>query len=160
MSATDWVPRKPFDLRERLFDFGLLTIRIVQFLHTRGGVAIALSYQLLKCGTSAGANYEEADDGSSARDALAKKKIALREMKESRWRLRLVRRTGFLTSEHDPVIQEADEARPYSFRDHPERQSGIQAGPPDQPFARLIGQGVTTSHGSLGVGSWQLGVGS
>ena len=76
-------------MRERLFDFGLLTIRIVQFLHTQGHVAIALSYQLLKCGTSAGANYEEADDGSSRRDAVAKKKIALREMKESRWRLRL-----------------------------------------------------------------------
>jgi hypothetical protein len=42
---------------------------VVQFLHIRGPVAAALSYQLLKCGTSAGANYEEADDGSSPRDA-------------------------------------------------------------------------------------------
>jgi four helix bundle protein len=109
MESTNWNARKPFDLRVRLFDFGVLTIRLVQFLHTRGPVAIALSYQFLKCGTSAGANYEEADDGSSPRDALAKKKIALREMKEARWRLRLLRRTGFLTSEHDPVIQESDE---------------------------------------------------
>jgi four helix bundle protein len=96
-------------LRERLFDFGLLTIRIVQFLHTRGPIAIALSYQLLKCGTSAGANYEEADAGSSPRDALAKTKIALREMKESKWRLRQLRAAGFLTAEHDPVIAESDE---------------------------------------------------
>ena len=60
-------------------------------------------------GTSAGANYEEADDGSSPRDAVAKKKIVLRELKESRWRLRLVRAAGFLTAEHDPVIKESDE---------------------------------------------------
>jgi hypothetical protein len=65
MEPSDWIPRKPYDLRERLFDFGLLTIRIAQFLHTRGPVAIALSAQILKCGTSSGANYEEADDGSS-----------------------------------------------------------------------------------------------
>ena len=109
MGASNWEPRKPFDLRERLFEFGLLTIRLVQFLHTRGPVAVALSYQVLKCGTSAGANYEEADAGSSARDSLAKRKIALREMKESRWRLRLLREAGFLTAEHDPVIRESDE---------------------------------------------------
>ena len=75
MGASDWVPRKPFDLRERLFEFACLITRVVQFLHTQGSVATALSYQLLKCGTSAGANYEEADDGSSLRDIAAKRKI-------------------------------------------------------------------------------------
>jgi four helix bundle protein len=109
MERSEWIPAKPYDLRERLFDFGLLTIRIVQFLHTQGPVAIALSAQLLRCGTSSGANYEEADDGSSDRDALAKQKIALREMKETRFRLRLLRRAGFLSPVHDPVIQESDE---------------------------------------------------
>jgi four helix bundle protein len=72
-------------------------------------VAAALATQILRCGTSCGANYEEADDGSSERDALAKKKIALREIKEARFRLRLVRRAGYLKPEHDPVIQESDE---------------------------------------------------
>ena len=109
MAAADWTPRKPFELRERLFDFGLLIIRISQFLHTRGPAAAALSYQILKCGTSAAANYEEADDGSSPRDAVAKKKIVLRELKEARWRLRLVRAAGFLRPEHEPVIQESHE---------------------------------------------------
>ena len=110
MERSDWTPRKPYDLRERLFDFGLLTIRIVKFLHTQGPVAVALSAQILKCGTSSGANYEEADDGSSDRDTLAKQRIALREMKESRFRLRLLRRSGYLKPEHDPVIQESDES--------------------------------------------------
>lgn len=76
METTSWdLPRKPYDLRERLFQFACVVVRIVQFLHTRGPVASVLSYQLLKCGTSAGANYEEADDGSSAQDTLAKRKL-------------------------------------------------------------------------------------
>ena len=109
MSA-DWtLPSKPYDLRERLFQFACVVVRVVEFLHTRGPVAKALSYQVLKCGTSAGANYEEADDGSSDRDTLAKRMIALREMKETRYRLLVLRKCGFLTSGQDPVIKESDE---------------------------------------------------
>ena len=106
----DWkLPAKPYDLRARLFQFACLTVRIVQFLHTRGPVASALSYQILKCGTSAGANFEEADDGSSDRDVVAKRRIALREMKETRFRLRVLRACGLLTADHDPVINESNE---------------------------------------------------
>jgi len=45
MGTTDWNPKKPFDLRERLFEFGCLVIRLVQYLHTRGPVAMKLSEQ-------------------------------------------------------------------------------------------------------------------
>jgi four helix bundle protein len=72
-------------------------------------VASALSYQLVKCGTSAGANYEEADDGSSDRDTLAKRRITLRELKEARFRLRVLRHCELLSQQHDPVINESDE---------------------------------------------------
>ena len=101
--------RKPYDLRERLFEFACLMVRLVQFLHTRGAIAAALSDQLLRCGTSAGANYEEADDGSSDRDSIAKKKIALRELKETRFRLRVLLRCGLLTAAQEPVVGECDE---------------------------------------------------
>jgi four helix bundle protein len=108
--SDDWnLPSKPYDLRERLFQFACVIVRVVEFLHTRGPVAKALSYQLLQCGTSVGSNYEEADDGSSDRDKLAKRKIALREAKETRYRLRLLRKCGYLTSDQDPVIKESDE---------------------------------------------------
>ena len=109
MGPTDWSPRKPFDLRERLFEFACLIIRLVQFLHTRGPIAIELSAQVLKSGTSAAANYEEADDGTGTRDTIAKKKIALRELKETRIRLRMLRKSNILTEEHDPIIDESDE---------------------------------------------------
>ena len=101
--------RKPYDLRVRLLDFACDIVRVVQYLHTQGPVAKALSYQVLKSGTSAGANYEEADDGSSRRDAVGKQRIALRELKETKFRLRVLRRSRFLTDVHDPVIGESSE---------------------------------------------------
>ena len=108
--SDDWeLSEKPYDLRERLFRFACVIVRVVQFLHTRGPVASALSYQVLKYGTSAGANYEEADDGSSDRDIPAKRKISLREIKETRFRLRVLRKCELLTSDGDPVIWESDE---------------------------------------------------
>ena len=109
MSNNKWQPVRPYRIRERLFEFGCLIVRVAQFLHTRGPVAADLSSQLLRCGTSAGANYEEADDGSSDRDTIAKQRIVLRELKEARFRLRILRRCDLLTSDQDPVIQESDE---------------------------------------------------
>lgn len=109
MEAPDWNPKKPCDLRERLFEFGCLIIRLAQYLHTRGPVAIELSAQVLKAGTSAPANYEEADDATGPRDKMAKRQIALRELKEARIRMRMLRRCDLLTADHDPVINESDE---------------------------------------------------
>ena len=100
---------KPYDLRERLLRFACDIVLLVQYLHTQGPVAKALSYQILKSGNSAGANYEEADDGSSPRDAVEKQRIALRELKETRFRLRVLRRTRLLTDTHDLVIAENTE---------------------------------------------------
>jgi four helix bundle protein len=108
-NPTSYPLRKPYDLRERLFEFACLIVRVVQFLHTRGPIASALSYQWLRCGTSAGSNYEEADDGSNDRDVIAKQKITLRELKEARFRLRVLRRCQLLTEAQDPVIVETDE---------------------------------------------------
>jgi four helix bundle protein len=92
-----------------LFEFGCLIIRLVQYLHTQGPVAMRLSEQILKAGTSAPANYEEADDASRGRDKAAKPRIALRELKEARIRMRMLRRCDLHTVEHHPIINESDE---------------------------------------------------
>ena len=110
MENNDWnIRHKPFDLRERLFIFACTIVRLVQFLHTQGPIAKSLSYQILNSGTSAGANYEEADGGSSDRDTLAKRRIVLRELMETLFRLRVLRETNILQKEHDPVLKENDE---------------------------------------------------
>jgi four helix bundle protein len=110
MEVDDWtIKEKPYDLRERLFNFACVITRVAQFLHTRGPIAIALCAQVLRSATSAGANYEEADDGSSQKDVRAKRQIVLRELKETSFRLRVLRSTGILTPAHDPVMNECVE---------------------------------------------------
>jgi four helix bundle protein len=107
MNANDWTfENKPYDLRERLFNFACVVTRLVMFLHTQGPIAIVFCAQVLRSGTSAGANYEEADDGSSPKDVRAKRRIVLRELKETSFRLRVLRRCEILTRAHDPVIDE------------------------------------------------------
>ena len=65
MKTSEWTfPKKAYDIRERLFDFACVITRLVQYLHTRGPIAIELSSQLLACGTPAPASYEEANHGS------------------------------------------------------------------------------------------------
>jgi len=44
MDANDWtIKHKPYDLRERLFNFACAIARLTQFLHTRGPIGIALA---------------------------------------------------------------------------------------------------------------------
>jgi four helix bundle protein len=110
MDVHDWtIKAKPYDLRERLLYFACVITRLAKFLHTRGPIAVALCAQVLRSGTSAAANYEEADDGSSQKDVRAKRLIVLRELKETSFRLRVLRKTGILTPAHDPVINECAE---------------------------------------------------
>ena len=100
---------KPYDIHERLLDFACDIVKAVQFLHTRGPVARAFSYQLLSAGTSTGANAAEGDGASSHNDFIAKNRIALKEAKETRFRLRVCRRCDFLDTKFDPLVQESDE---------------------------------------------------
>ena len=100
---------KPFDIHERLLIFACDVVKAVQFLHIRGPVARAVSYQLLSAGTSVGANAAESDGASSHNDFIAKNRIALKEAKETRFRLTVCRRCDFLDTSFDPLVQESDE---------------------------------------------------
>jgi four helix bundle protein len=100
---------KPYDIHERLLEFACAIVSIAQFLHKRGPIARALSYQILSAGTSAGANAAEADGATSHDDFIAKTRIALKEAKETRFRLLVCRRAGLLEAEHDSLIDESDQ---------------------------------------------------
>jgi four helix bundle protein len=102
-------PEKPYDIHERLELFACDVVRAAQNLHNQGGIARALSFQLLAAGTSAGANAAEGDGASSHDDFIAKHRIALKEAKEARFRLRVCRRCEFLDARHDALIRESDE---------------------------------------------------
>ena len=83
------------DLGERLLDYGARLIRVVEFL-PKTLVGRRVADQLLRCGTSAGANYEEACGAESRDDFVHKLQIALKEMRESQYWLRLLVRSGKL----------------------------------------------------------------
>jgi four helix bundle protein len=78
MEQQDWsFGNKPYDVRERLFNFACVIVRLVKYLRTRA-IATSLSDQILRAANSAGANYEEADDGASPADTRGKRRITLR----------------------------------------------------------------------------------
>ena len=64
-----------------------------------------LSKQLLRSGTSIGANVSEAVRGQSKADFLAKMSIALKEANESHYWIRLLYKTDFLTEQEFNSIE-------------------------------------------------------
>jgi four helix bundle protein len=68
------------------FDFALDIIRLYSLLVE--SKEYVLSKQLLKSGTSIGANVEEANAGQSKRDFIMKMAIASKEARETRYWLR------------------------------------------------------------------------
>jgi four helix bundle protein len=96
-------------LDERLLDFAVAAVRLVNaFPGTVTGRHIG--GQLMRAGTSAAANYEEACAGESRADFLHKMQLALTELREARFWLRLTSRTGLAAGpECQDVLQEAEE---------------------------------------------------
>ena len=77
-----------FDLEKRTMRFAL---RIINFIATlpKNRVGDLISYQLLKAGTSVGANYREANRAESRRDFIHKLAIVQKEASESQYWLAL-----------------------------------------------------------------------
>jgi four helix bundle protein len=77
------------DIESRTFDFALAIVTLCQALDAQPGVGRTLSRQLLRSGTSIGANVEEAQAGQSRADFISKNGIALKEARETHYWLRL-----------------------------------------------------------------------
>jgi four helix bundle protein len=76
------------DIRERAFAFGCRVARLALSLAPRPGVR-SLVDQLLRSGTSVGANLEEAKAASTKREFLRGIEISLREAREAWYWLRI-----------------------------------------------------------------------
>ncbi len=69
-----------------------------------------LSRQIVRCGTSIGANVEEAQGAQSPRDFVAKMQISLKEAKETHFWLRLLRDTETIEQqEANTLIKDCEE---------------------------------------------------
>ena len=86
--------KKPRDIRERTFKFALDVVRLCRGLEERPGVRRTLAKQLLRSGTSIGANVEEGQAGQSRADFANKYAIALKEARETIYWLRLLKESG------------------------------------------------------------------
>ena len=79
-------------VQEKSFEFAVSILKYYKQLKTQSEFAIA--NQLLRSGTSVGANIEEALGGSSKKDFINKMTIALKEARESKYWLRLIYESG------------------------------------------------------------------
>ncbi len=86
---TNTLVTKKFDLEERTAKFGENSIRFCKKI-SRGSITDPLINQLIKCCTSVGANYCEADDAESKLDFRHKIGICKKESRESKHFLRMV----------------------------------------------------------------------
>jgi len=80
---------KKYDLEERTAKFGEEIIRFCKIVPVTE-VTRSLIVQLVRCGTSVGANYCEADDAESKRDFKHKIGICKKESREAKHFLRMI----------------------------------------------------------------------
>ncbi len=95
-------------IAERTVGFSLRIIRL--FREIEGdGVGRVLGRQLLRCGTSIGANVHEAQAAQTKADFIAKISVAHKEAIETAYWLRLVRESGLVSAARLSVLE--DEAQ-------------------------------------------------
>lgn len=88
-------------VQEKSFQFALRIINLYKFL-VEQKKEYAMSKQILKSGTSIGANIEEAIGGQSKKDFFAKITIAYKEARETQYWIRLLKDSGYI--EEKPAL--------------------------------------------------------
>ena len=96
-------------LKNKTKDFALRTIRLYQYLCKEKQEYI-LSKQMLRSGTSIGANVAEAFYGQSEADFISKLSIAQKEASETLYWLELLHESEYLQqNEFDSIFRDAEE---------------------------------------------------
>ena len=85
-------------IQDKSFRFAVRTVNLCRYLQTEQKEFV-LTKQLLKSGTSIGANVAESQQAQSRPDFVSKLNIALKEAYETNYWLRLLRETNYLTDE-------------------------------------------------------------
>jgi len=100
----------PRDLRERTEEYALRIIRMYASLSKTDRVAQVLGGQVLRSGTSVGANYREACRARSNPEFVSKMGDCLKELDESDYWLVLLVKSGTVSADRmDPLIAETNE---------------------------------------------------
>ena len=110
MNAKKENKNRKYDLEERLLDFSVRIINVIEALpNTRAGNHIA--GQLVRCGTAAAPNYGEAQSAESRRDFIHKIKIVLKELRETQVWLKIIQRKKLAKNQEEleALITECNE---------------------------------------------------
>ncbi len=86
------------NLSERLLNFGVNILKLTNKL-SKNQVNKHITNQLIRSGTSSGANYEEACGAESKADFIHKMQLVLKELRESLYWLKLLKKADITSSE-------------------------------------------------------------
>lgn len=89
-------------ITEKSFQFALEIVNLYKELKSKN--EFILSKQILRSGTSVGANVEEANAGQSRKDFINKMSIALKEARESHYWLRLLNESKLVTLDYSKYL--------------------------------------------------------
>ena len=93
-------------IQQKTYDFALKIINTSRQMNKNK--EFVLSRQLLKSGTSIGANVEEAIGGHSKKDFLAKMIISYKEARETKYWLRLLEKSKLVNIDYRNYLKEID----------------------------------------------------
>ncbi len=95
--------------KKKSFEFAVRVVRMTRYLQFEQREYV-LSRQVLRSGTSIGANIEEAQAGESRRDFKSKMSVASKEARETLYWLKLLKETEYLGKKAaDSLIQDCEE---------------------------------------------------
>lgn len=96
-------------IQQKSYAFAIRVVKLYRHL-SQDKKEFVLSKQLLRSGTSIGANLEEGIGGQTRKDFAAKMNIAYKEARESRYWIRLLRDTDYLEpKEAESILNDCDE---------------------------------------------------
>ena len=96
-------------IQDKSFRFAVRIVNLCRYLQTEQKEYI-LTKQLLRCGTSIGANVAESQQAQSRPDFISKLNIALKEAYETNYWLRLLHETRYLKQdEFQSIIHDCQE---------------------------------------------------
>ncbi len=97
-------------LYRKAMEFAVRIVKLYKYLMQKNKSLEALYVQLLKAGTSVGANVSEAQSAISKKDFINKLSISLKESRESDYWLKVFHRTEIINdTEYESLIKDCDE---------------------------------------------------
>jgi len=103
------VGQSSHDIERRAFTFACAVVAFCDAANDGRPTTRHVLHELLRAGTSVGANLEEATAGQTKPDFIAKTFISLKEAREARYWLRLMAASGKAAISVGPVLAESEQ---------------------------------------------------